>query len=419
MQVIEQALYGSAGSTGYQFLARSAGFAEEWLAEAQRLCTGFGERPAGVACPHCIFARPFHSKHVAVVQVADQGTDDAGRPGALAFRLLVLPAALYRDLGGDPFWIAEQFPPPWHARGALPVLEWTGGPPPARTVAQLRHVLDVPQSPTLLGGVQTLLDGGRLVFERQAPDTPLLRSLWALLPTQSRCELWPASFCFSNAHRFHVLAIPRASGPEFEHFIAEDRAGDYPEGRYELALQLAVESGNQADLNTLLARRSRAQTLRLALGLLVVTVAVALGSALLSPAPAPPPTPPPTSSRSTRPDLPAPEECPELSATERTELAQRLQDLGKQLGVKLSSKSTNEALANDLAALDARLSPSDKRRELGPLKDLGPLQRQVRALLWKHQVPDYRNRGLTTVELIDRLRQHLAEQGILKEGAGG
>ncbi len=115
--MIEQAIYGCQDAGGYRFLGRSAGFSDEWLPEAERLCTGFGERPAGVSCPSCVFATPLGTGHVAVVQVADQGADDAGRPGALGFRLLVLPRALYGDLGGDPFRIAEEFPPSWEARG--------------------------------------------------------------------------------------------------------------------------------------------------------------------------------------------------------------------------------------------------------------------------------------------------------------
>ena len=157
--LIEQAIYGGQDAGGYRFLARSAGFGDDWLAEAERLCTGFGERPAGVACPECVFARPFGFRHVAVVQVADQGRDDAGRPGALGFHLLVLPQALYADLGGDPFFVAGHFPPPWPARGELPAPAWTAGGPPHRTVADICKVLDVPHSATLLGGVQALLDG--------------------------------------------------------------------------------------------------------------------------------------------------------------------------------------------------------------------------------------------------------------------
>src|SRR5262249_20676329 len=108
---LEQAIYGSLG--GYRFLARSPGFLEEWLPEAELFGQGLGNRPAGVACPSAIFARSFGKKHVAVVQVADQGADDTGRPGALGFRLLVISRADYARLEGDPFAIAERFAPPW------------------------------------------------------------------------------------------------------------------------------------------------------------------------------------------------------------------------------------------------------------------------------------------------------------------
>src|SRR5579871_4508094 len=99
---IEQALYGSRDAAGYRFLARSPGFRDDWLPEAERLCTDFGERPAGITGSDSLFVQPFASNYVAVVQVADAGSDDAGRPGALLFRLLVLPWTLYADLDGDP-----------------------------------------------------------------------------------------------------------------------------------------------------------------------------------------------------------------------------------------------------------------------------------------------------------------------------
>src|SRR5947209_20444722 len=149
---VEQAIYGGHGPGGYQFLARSPGFLDEWLPEAEQLCTGFGDRPAGVACPHAVFARPLGRRHVAVVQVADQGSDDAGRPGALAFHLLVLPRLAYAGFGGDPFALAERAAPPWQARGDLPALSWPAVAPPPRTVEEVRTVLKRPEGPELLGG---------------------------------------------------------------------------------------------------------------------------------------------------------------------------------------------------------------------------------------------------------------------------
>jgi hypothetical protein len=414
---IEQAIYGSQDGGGYRFLARSGGFLDDWLAEAERLCTGFGERPAGVACPECVFARPLGPRHVAVVQVADQGADDAGRPGALGFRLLVLPRALYAGLGGDPFFIAGQFPPEWRARGELPALEWTAGPPAPRTVEELRKVLDVPNSATLLGGVQALLDGGRLVFERSGPDTPLLRSLWSLLPASTRGEIWPASFAFGNAHGFHALVVPRAAGDEYAHYLPEEQAGDYPEGRYELGLQTAVESGNQRDLDVLLSRRSRAQTFRLALGLLAAFVVVALASAWLSP-PAPPRAAPTTVRQAARLELPPVEECRPPDAAERKDLARRLGQLAGRLGVAVPAGTSDADLAATLAAIDGRLGTPDARRDPGPLAKYGPPQRQLRALVWKHGGADYNVAGPNTLELLDRLEARLAREGNPKERIG-
>src|SRR5262249_55578639 len=188
----------------------------------------------------------------------DQGTDDAGRPGALAFHLLVLPRKDYTALGGDPFDIAAHFPPQWQARGDLPVLSWSEELFP-RTVEDVRKVLQRSDGPNLLGGSQVLVDGGRLVFERPAPGTQLLPDPWTLLPTCTRSELWPASFAFGNALGFDALVVPRVEAEQFPYYTTEEQAGDYPEGRYELAVQVAAEAGDQAGLDALFARRSQRQ----------------------------------------------------------------------------------------------------------------------------------------------------------------
>jgi hypothetical protein len=415
--LIEQAIYGAQGSGGYRFLARSPGFREDWLTNAERLCTGFGERPAGVTCPGSVFALPFGSEHVAVVQAADQGQDDAGRPGALGFRILALPRTLYADLLADPFRIADAFPAPWQTQGLLLTLEWTSGLPEAPTVAALQKVLDVSYSATLLGGVQALLDGSRLVFERNSPEPHLLRGLWALLPFRSRMDLWPTTFCFQNHHGFHVVVTPRADGPAYAGYLHEAQAGDYPEGRYELNLQIAVESGNQQDLEALLARRSRSQTWRMAVALLAVFILMPIVALLIGPNPPPVPQPASTPTPTAPLQLPPIEDYPSLAEAERTDLAQSLQTLGKERNLALQPSNTPESLTAALAALDAHLGTPERKRDPGPLAKLGPLQRQVRALLWKQGVADYNDRGLNTVELLERLRSSLARQQAPREGS--
>jgi hypothetical protein len=415
---IEQAIYGTVDAEGYRFLGRSKNFLDEWLPAAEQLCTRFGERPAGVACPECIFARPLGPRHIAVVQVADQGVDDQGRPGSLGFRILALPRRLYEDLGGDPFRVAEEFPADWTARGDLPALQWSGMPPAPRTVAKLQTIMNVPNCPTLLGGAQTLLDGGHLVFERREPDPKLLRSLWELLPTQSRSELWPATFAFGNANHFDVVVVPRAAGPGYDHYVNEVQAGDYPEGRYELQLQCAVEAGDQREMDALFARRSRAQTLRLGLSLLAVFILVPMAVVLLVPdRPAELDGPSAKKNKTAQDQSKVSSlklgEFPQFTDAEQAQLNRQVHALGKRLNLVIPD-SPKAVVALD-EGLD-KLQPDHKpRRDPGPLDKYGPPSQQFRALLWKHGVGDFNQPGLHPTELVELLEKRLVQQGILKD----
>lgn len=299
---IEQALYHRPENGSPYRLAQSSGFQEEWNAAIEALILGFGDRPRGAACPPAVFARPLGRQRVAVVHVADQ------EAGALGFYFLILPQAAYTKYLGDPFAVAERLPPDWRARGTLATLTWPEQSLPPRTIAHVQSVLkrikasalrededpetvertvENAESPALLGGVQILVDGGRVVFERPAPDTPLLRGLWTLLPSSTRCTLWPASFAFSNALGFDALITPNASGAQYKGYYHEEQASEYPPGRYELALQTAAETGDQAELNSLLSRRSTHETFKMALTLLILVALMTLAFRFFEPKPPP------------------------------------------------------------------------------------------------------------------------------------
>jgi hypothetical protein len=157
---------------------------------------------------------------------------------------------------------------------------------PVRTVEHVQQVLKRDgDSPTLLGGAQVLVDGGRVVFERPGPAPDLIRGLWTLLPTQTRGQLWPATFAFSNRLGFHALVVPKARGVEYSGYVNEEQAGSYPEGRYELNLQIAAEAGDQKELDILFARRGRAETWRFALFLLFFIAVLLFVLNLVSPTP--------------------------------------------------------------------------------------------------------------------------------------
>ncbi len=397
---LEQALYGSQGPSGYRFLARSPGFLDAWLAEAQQLCTRFGELPVGTPCPEALYVQPLGTKHVAVVRVADRGHDDGGRPGTLAFHLLVLGSEDYLRWGGDPFLLADRFPIDWTA-STLARLECPTDAVPPRLVGPLQEILKGDHASTLLGAAQIIVDGGRLVLERPQPDAVLLRQLWQLLPTRTRATLWPATFALGNALDFHAVVVPRAHPATFVHHVTESQAGDYPEGRYELRLQIAIDAGDQRELDTVLARRTTADTRKLVWLLMGVVILIPLFANILQPTPHVAPATQSTQAKEANTlDLPRSEECPELSAAERETLTKRLKDLCERLHIAPVENPSAETL---LDALDRKLGTPNPERKGRELFHLGPIQRQIRALLWKHEIASYNDRRLNTVELLDRL----------------
>ena len=105
--------------------------------------------------------------------------------------------------------------------------------------------------------------------------------------------MWPATFAFDNALAFDVVVVPDASDPVYSEYLTEEQAASYPQGRYELDVQIAAEDGDQSELDRLFRRRGRTETWRLGVFLLVVVLALAIAMKLLLPAqPRPRPAPP-------------------------------------------------------------------------------------------------------------------------------
>jgi hypothetical protein len=252
-------------------------WSDESLGErAKRIAVDFGPRPPGVACPSALFAVRFDKTHVAVVQVADLGADGGDPP--LGFRFLLVHKDLYRYLG-DPFLVSDRFPPDWSANRELAPLQWPLEAPPRRTVEQVRAVLEHGDGPLLLGAAQALVEGARFAWTRSAPDDAYFRGLWQLLPDSTRCELFPATFAFSNALGFDGAAL---AGPTDDpRLLSEEQVRDYPEGKYDYALQHAAETNDQAEIDRLFSRRSGRETLRMAVAMLVGAVVLFVAAKLL------------------------------------------------------------------------------------------------------------------------------------------
>lgn len=243
-------------------------------AELERIAVLFGTRPAGVRCPLAHFACPFGKSHVAIVRVED-------RPGSgdpLGFRFLVLGRELYGHLG-DPFAISDRYPPNWNASGTLPDLAWPVEVLPERTVEQLDAILKAGDVSLLLGGTQALIDGNTIRLQRDEPAESLVRGLWQLLPNRDRQTLWPASFAFSDELGFHLAALPVLSvlpNKDRARALTEEAVRDYPPSKYELSLQIAVESADRVALRALLNRRTADDTIRLGLYILGFALLAAL-----------------------------------------------------------------------------------------------------------------------------------------------
>ncbi|MCZ2342307.1 MAG: hypothetical protein LC104_10995 [Bacteroidales bacterium] len=262
-------------ATGPSLVAHSGEFGFSWEEAVLTIAARFGTRPAGIACPEAIFAIPFERKHVAVVTVADQKPGEADSP--LGFRFLILGKSLYEALG-NPFAIADAFPPRWENRGTLDPLKWEHGALPPQTVDEIAKQLQAGDTALLLGTTQTLLDGGRVILTVTEPDPQFFRTLWQLLPIRSRFDIWPATFAFSADLGWHCSVLPTAPQPWPIGHLTADQARDYPEGRYELAIQSAIESSDQVEFDRLLTRRSTNDTLRLAAYMIVFALFAAIVS---------------------------------------------------------------------------------------------------------------------------------------------
>lgn len=261
-RAIAQAVVGDGG-----LLARSHDFDEAWAADVDRIAAGYG-LPPGASAPESLFVVPFGKRRIAVVSVA-------GR----RFRFLVLSRALWEAIP-DPFAIVERFPPRWD--GPLDTLEWPLEPLPKRTVGQLDHIFKHGDGPFLLGACQTLVDGGRIVLQRVEPALAIGRDVWNLLPQSTRRHTWVATYAYSVALEFNLVAMPTVPSAGLTGYLTEDQARDYPESRYERELQTAVEAGEQASVDRLLARRTSSETLRLAVWLVLGAFGLAVAARLLA-----------------------------------------------------------------------------------------------------------------------------------------
>ena len=78
-------------------------------------------------------------------------------------------------------------------------------------------------------------------------------------------------------------------------------------------------------------------------------------------------------------------------------------------------QEATEAVVELDRQIDRKMGKNKPTRNPGHLSELGPAQRRLRALLWKHGDGDYAAPGLNPLELVDRLASRLKKVGLIKE----
>lgn len=257
--IIEQATFVSS-----EIRARSPGFTDALVDSAAAMLREFGAFAPGI---EVLFVRRLTKWFTVIVQGRDRNA-----------RVIAVPNGFYLATP-DPFLFSRQFPPEFSASDPLPELMWNELPIPERDIAVIRAILKSDDGPTMLGAAQALVEGGRVAFVRSEPESMLIEQLWRILPDSTRGEISMCSFAAATKN-FDVVVTPHVDDPMY---LTADKAAEYPEGKYELHLQIAVENDDAETMHRLFARRSGSQAMRLMIRILLLAAIIGITAKLLQP----------------------------------------------------------------------------------------------------------------------------------------
>ncbi len=221
----EQAVYGSFPfwSRGYAVLSRSTGCRAEWLNALKLAGQRFGERPTGVAEQACLFALCLPGGPWMIVGVLPQGDDDQGRPGALAFHGLFVSRWTYRWSGASPFPFVSAFRGDWNKADQDRPL------PPGRLQLPGRQAPTIGEEDRRVGTiVEAIEQRKRVVLTSTHPIDALASAVWRKLSGRTRRRASVATWAFSLANGFDLVAVPRLAGtiPDPSVIVLEADASD-------------------------------------------------------------------------------------------------------------------------------------------------------------------------------------------------
>lgn len=248
-------------SAGVRVVARGDGISLATEEHALKLAVAFGQGPGEVAS---VLAVDDHDKRSRLV-----GSVRSIAPGTLAFRFAVVAIEEYPKV--DPFHLAELLAKQSEKAGSI---ESEPSPPERREVRRAAEILKAGDSPLILGAVQVLLDGGRFAVPLAEAGEGFIARVRQLMPYRSLDEMTFATQAFSAELPVDAMVLPEAvSVPGL--FVAE-ALRCYPNGRYEQAMLLACEQGDQAEFDRLLCRKTGTDTLKLAMGMVLFALVVTL-----------------------------------------------------------------------------------------------------------------------------------------------
>jgi len=223
-----------------------------------------------------LIVRPLGRQHWAIIRVGHSGPS---LDSSLGFRALLATNREWKR-GLDPFHLDDRHPPDWTLRGTVSAIDYEVEIA-APTLAATFESLKTHGSPLMLGATQVLIDGGKFVLPATEPQNAMFRAIWTMQPYASRIEFSFATFAFGPNLGVNAVAMPDPPAILPAGALNSEQVQDYPEGRYELAMQLAIEGQHQEEFDWLLRRKSSKQVLWTALLLIVAMTAALLLSKLL------------------------------------------------------------------------------------------------------------------------------------------
>ena len=248
-------------SAGVRLTARGDGISLATEEHALKIAVAFGQGPGEVASVLVVDDYDKRSRLVGSVRSVAAGT--------LSIRIAAVPINEYPFV--DPFRLAEELTKQAEKAGSI---EYEPTPPERREVSRAAEILKAGDSPLILGAVQVLLDGGRFAVPVVEAGKDFIRHVRHLMPYRSLDEMTFATLAFTAELPVDAMVVPEAvSVPGL--FVAE-ALRCYPNGRYEQAMLLACEQGDQAEFDRLLCRKTGTDTLKLAMGIVLFALLVTL-----------------------------------------------------------------------------------------------------------------------------------------------